>query len=175
MLWAPAFSAAKSVVPEPTNGSKTRVGPWAKALLIIDSAQAAENPALKRNHLWTGSRRLSTKVVELSGAEVGWVTKSGNKSCCSACFTAGITLGFKPDNGCVYPSQPTDGRPHRQYNSVHCQPQWPGVEEAAGAIIRRDRLHLPRSLAGAVGGFFLVSAHAHGRPVGRRRNCTTDP
>jgi len=72
-------SAAISVVPEPVNGSKTRVSPRPQAFSMTLFAHAPENPALNRNHRWTGKRILSTNVDEAGSPTAGSAKSSGKR------------------------------------------------------------------------------------------------
>jgi hypothetical protein len=82
MLWAPILSAAKSVVAEPANGSRTcgRDNPDSRIVVVTHSA---EKPALKRNHLCTGSLMLSINVEEASFLPSRGAKSSGKSRRCN--------------------------------------------------------------------------------------------
>src|SRR5688572_31040381 len=80
MLSAPAACDASTVVPDPANGSRTRIAPRSRSWRITPSAQTAEKPALYRNHRCTGRLMLLEKVDDVaSPTSVGVV--SINESC----------------------------------------------------------------------------------------------
>ena len=73
---APAARAATSVVPEPTNGSRTLSRSPCGWLLTILSTHAAENPAEYLNQRWTGNVIFGVKTEELANVPRGSEAKS---------------------------------------------------------------------------------------------------
>ncbi len=105
-------SAAIKVVAVPANGSNTRVVESRLDRAMIDLTHSAENPALYRNHLWTGSRMLSTKVQER----------------CSTCYKPQVQASIKEWRSlCNLPPAERDGQDRA--DSAHRSFLPPGPEE----------------------------------------------